>query len=89
VRSDIPADLLADQVSATGDGWAIMFPVEPVQPRPDKHLQLANWLFYISPSEKICARGLNITFDTRFPLITRIAESTSRERRKLDRSAGT
>ena len=29
IRSDIPADLLADQVSAMGDGWAIMFPVEP------------------------------------------------------------
>ena len=29
VRSDIPADLLADQISAMGDGWAMMFPVEP------------------------------------------------------------
>jgi len=29
IRADIPADLLADQVCAIGDGWAIMFPVEP------------------------------------------------------------
>jgi AcrR family transcriptional regulator len=29
IRSDIPADLLADQISAIGDGWAMMFPVEP------------------------------------------------------------
>jgi AcrR family transcriptional regulator len=29
IRTDIPADLLADQVCAMGDGWAMMFPVEP------------------------------------------------------------
>jgi TetR/AcrR family transcriptional regulator, transcriptional repressor of aconitase len=29
IRGDIPADLLADQISAMGDGWAMMFPVEP------------------------------------------------------------
>jgi len=29
IRGDIPADILADQVSALGDGWAMMFPVEP------------------------------------------------------------
>jgi AcrR family transcriptional regulator len=29
IRTDIAADLLADQVSAMGDGWAMMFPVEP------------------------------------------------------------
>ena len=28
VCSGIPADLLADQVSAMGDGWTMMFPVE-------------------------------------------------------------
>ena len=26
IRDDIPADLLADQVSAMGDGWTMMFP---------------------------------------------------------------
>ena len=29
IRGDIRADLLADQISAMGDGWAMMFPVEP------------------------------------------------------------
>ncbi|MBV8137082.1 MAG: hypothetical protein JO121_15830 [Deltaproteobacteria bacterium] len=29
IRADIPADLLADQVCAMGDGWTMMFPVEP------------------------------------------------------------
>ena len=31
VRRDFPADLLADQISAIGDGWAMMFPVEPAR----------------------------------------------------------
>jgi len=29
IRGDMPADLLSDQISAMGDGWAMMFPVEP------------------------------------------------------------
>lgn len=29
VRDDIPADLLADQLSAIGDGWMMMLPIEP------------------------------------------------------------
>src|SRR5215469_10188703 len=29
IRADIAAHLLADQISAIGDGWAMMFPVEP------------------------------------------------------------
>ncbi|MFH8410166.1 TetR/AcrR family transcriptional regulator [Streptomyces sp. NPDC018019] len=29
VRDDIPADLLADQLGAIGDGWTMMFPIEP------------------------------------------------------------
>jgi AcrR family transcriptional regulator len=29
IRDDIPADLLADQLSALGDGWMMMFPIEP------------------------------------------------------------
>ncbi|MBL8554561.1 MAG: TetR family transcriptional regulator C-terminal domain-containing protein [Phenylobacterium sp.] len=29
VRRDIPADLLADQLSAMGDGWMMLFPIEP------------------------------------------------------------
>ncbi|WP_434664966.1 TetR/AcrR family transcriptional regulator [Paraburkholderia sp. A3BS-1L] len=29
IRDDIPADLIADQVCALGDGWTMMLPVEP------------------------------------------------------------
>lgn len=29
IRDDIPADLLADQLGAMGDGWMMMFPIEP------------------------------------------------------------
>jgi AcrR family transcriptional regulator len=29
IRDDIPADLLADQLSAIGDGWMMMYPIEP------------------------------------------------------------
>lgn len=29
VRDDIPADILADHISALGDGWSMMLPVEP------------------------------------------------------------
>ena len=31
VRRDFRADLLADQISALADGWAMMFPVEPAR----------------------------------------------------------
>ncbi len=36
IRCDIPADLLADQLSAIGDGWMIMFPVEPDRFQPTR-----------------------------------------------------
>lgn len=29
VRSDIPADLLAEQLTAIGDGWLMLLPIEP------------------------------------------------------------
>lgn len=29
IRDDVPADLLADQVSAISDGWLMMLPIEP------------------------------------------------------------
>ncbi|HBO3911205.1 TetR/AcrR family transcriptional regulator [Pseudomonas aeruginosa] len=29
IRNDIPADLLADQISAISDGWMMMLPIEP------------------------------------------------------------
>jgi AcrR family transcriptional regulator len=36
VRNDIPADLLADQLSAIGDGWMMMFPIEPKRFTPSR-----------------------------------------------------
>ncbi|WP_028923271.1 TetR/AcrR family transcriptional regulator [Pseudonocardia acaciae] len=36
VRADIPADLLADQLSAIGDGWMLMFPFEPERFTPGR-----------------------------------------------------
>ena len=31
VRKDFSADLRADQISAMGDGWGLMIPVEPAR----------------------------------------------------------
>ncbi len=36
VRSDIPATLLADQLSAMGDGWMMMLPIEPERFKPSR-----------------------------------------------------
>lgn len=36
VRDDIPADVLADQLSAMGDGWMMMLPLEPERFTPDR-----------------------------------------------------
>ena len=36
VRSDIPADLLADQLSAMGDGWMMLLPIEPERFEPKR-----------------------------------------------------
>ncbi|MFE0054676.1 TetR/AcrR family transcriptional regulator [Streptomyces sp. NPDC059003] len=36
VRDDISADLLADQLSAMGDGWMMMFPIEPERFTPSR-----------------------------------------------------
>ncbi|RFC75034.1 TetR family transcriptional regulator C-terminal domain-containing protein [Streptomyces sp. AcE210] len=40
IRDDIPADLLADQLSAMGDGWMMMFPFEPERFTPRRVLAL-------------------------------------------------
>lgn len=34
IRDDIPADLLADQLSAMADGWMMMLPIEPERFQP-------------------------------------------------------
>ncbi|MBV9044813.1 MAG: TetR/AcrR family transcriptional regulator [Alphaproteobacteria bacterium] len=36
IRKDIAPDLLADQISAMGDGWMMLFPVEPERFRPSR-----------------------------------------------------
>ncbi|MFI7104259.1 TetR/AcrR family transcriptional regulator [Streptomyces sp. NPDC050161] len=36
IRDDIPADLLADQLGAIGDGWMMMFPIEPERFTPTR-----------------------------------------------------
>ncbi|MDA3628794.1 TetR/AcrR family transcriptional regulator [Saccharopolyspora oryzae] len=36
IRDDIPADLLADQLAAMGDGWMMMFPFEPERFDPSR-----------------------------------------------------
>lgn len=51
VRKDIAADLLADQLNAMGDGWMMLFPIEPDRfgPRRVKALLDAT-MAIISPS---------------------------------------
>jgi len=36
IRKDIPAEFLADQISAMGDGWMMLFPIEPDRFRPTR-----------------------------------------------------
>jgi AcrR family transcriptional regulator len=36
VRDDIPAAILADQLSAMGDGWMMLLPIEPERFAPDR-----------------------------------------------------
>jgi TetR/AcrR family transcriptional regulator, transcriptional repressor of aconitase len=36
VRRDVPADLLADQLSAMGDGWMMLYPIEPERFEPKR-----------------------------------------------------
>ncbi|MBL6940420.1 MAG: TetR/AcrR family transcriptional regulator [Alphaproteobacteria bacterium] len=36
IRRDIPAELLADQISAMGDGWMMLFPIEPERFQPNR-----------------------------------------------------
>ncbi|WP_028932377.1 TetR/AcrR family transcriptional regulator [Pseudonocardia spinosispora] len=36
IRADIPADILADQLSAMADGWMMLYPLEPQRFTPDR-----------------------------------------------------
>jgi len=42
IRADIPADLLSDQLSAMGDGWMMLFPIEPDRFAPARVQALLN-----------------------------------------------
>ncbi|RFA27815.1 TetR family transcriptional regulator [Alkalilimnicola ehrlichii] len=42
IRDDIPADLLADQLSAMGDGWTMMSPIEPERFTPQRVRELVD-----------------------------------------------
>lgn len=36
IRTDIPAEDIADQLSAIGDGWSLLLPIEPARFAPDR-----------------------------------------------------
>ncbi|MDB5581460.1 MAG: TetR family transcriptional regulator [Bradyrhizobium sp.] len=60
VRSDFPANLLADQITAMTDGWAMMTPVAPDRYEPDhinKLVELA--IAMLSPPGKAIVRSPN------------------------------
>jgi AcrR family transcriptional regulator len=42
IRTDFPAEVLADQLGAMADGWALLFPIEPARFAPDRMRALAN-----------------------------------------------
>lgn len=61
VRSDLPANLLADQLSAITDGWMMMFPIEPDRFKPRRiKVLLDSVMTLISPPsghrEQLAAR---------------------------------
>jgi AcrR family transcriptional regulator len=53
VRKDIRADMLADQLSAMGDGWMMMLPIEPerFEPKRIKELLDATMALVASPKK--------------------------------------
>jgi AcrR family transcriptional regulator len=51
VRADVPADLLADQLTAMGDGWMMLLPIEPERFTPARvRALLDSTMALISPS---------------------------------------
>jgi AcrR family transcriptional regulator len=53
IRSDIAADLLADQLCAIGDGWMLMSPIEPERFQPQRMQALLNaTLAILSPPQQ-------------------------------------
>jgi AcrR family transcriptional regulator len=59
IRKDIPAELLADQISAMGDGWMMLFPIEPERFQPSRVKALLDaTMALIAPRTKSRATGL-------------------------------
>lgn len=56
VRDDIPADLLADNLSAMGDGWIMMFPIEPKRFKPSRVKALLDTAITLISPPKSAAR---------------------------------
>ena len=57
IRTDIAADLLADQVSAISDGWMMMMPIEPERFSAERGQSLLNALItMIAPPKPAPAR---------------------------------
>ena len=53
VRRDIPADILADQLSAISDGWMMLLPIEPERFTPERVKKLLSaTLALIRPQER-------------------------------------
>lgn len=53
IRKDVPADLLADQLSAMGDGWMMLFPIEPDRFQPGRVKALLDaTMALIAPRER-------------------------------------
>lgn len=53
VRRDIPADILADQLSAISDGWMMLLPIEPERFKPERVKNLLSaTLTLIAPQRK-------------------------------------
>jgi len=53
VRTDIPADILADQLSAISDGWMMLLPIEPERFKPERVKNLLSaTLTLIAPQRK-------------------------------------
>lgn len=57
IRTDIPADLLADQISAISDGWMMLMPIEPERFSAQRGQALLNALItMIAPPQATPAR---------------------------------
>lgn len=62
IRSDITAELLADQVSAISDGWMMLMPIEPERFSSERGQSLLNALItMIAPPKPVPARQPSAT----------------------------